>query len=209
MIGKIEKFILILIFLSILIFTCIFYRDFILENILKQLALMLWFFLRVFVLSIDQVIIWYIIIFIIAFVLFIRFGLNTSENELYLERIKNFYIEKFKSWESYFITDNYNLYNQKNLKLELIRMMVNLHAARKRISIDYHLFDAFKKKEIQIPENIHNFLYAENKKKFSINIFKIYNRISGREAGEYYRNLEECLLFLENFMEIKDDNKTI
>ena len=83
-------------------------------------------------------------------------------------------------------------------------MMVYLYAARKRIPVDYHLFDAFKKKEIKIPENIHNFLYTENKKKFIIDIFKIYNRISGRESGEYYRKLEEYLLFLENFMEIKD-----
>ena len=209
MIEKIEKFILILIILSILTIVCILYRLFIFENILKPLALILWLFLRFFVLSIDQITIWFMMIFIIAFVLFIRFVFTTSDNESSQDIIINFYLQKFKSWKFYFGAENYNLQNQKDLKLELIRMMVNLHAARKRISVDYHLFDAFKKKEIQIPENIHNFLYAENKKKFCINIFKIYNRISGRQAGEYYRNLEECLLFLENFMEIKDVNKAI
>ena len=206
---KIVKIILILLFLSILTIIFILYNTFILENILKPLALLLWLLLRIFVLSIDQVIIWGIMIFIIAYILFVRFISINSENETYQESINNFYTEKLSLWKFYFSGDIYNLQNQKDLKIELIRMMVNLHAARKRMPVDYHLFDSFKAKEIQIPENIYNFLYAENTKKFNINISRIYNRISGREAALYYQNLEECLLFLENFMELKDDNKTI
>ena len=146
---------------------------------------------------------------VIAYILFIRSGLITSKSESYQENIKNFYAEKLESWKFYFAGDIYNLHTRKDLKQELIRMMVNLHASRKRIQVNYLLFDDFKAKKIQIPENIYNFLYAENTKKFSINISKIYKRISGREADEYYRNLEKCLLFLENFMEIKDDKKSI
>ncbi len=204
---KSKNFIINIIFLCIFIFVCIFFRNFILNNIIKTFALALWFFLRIFILSIDHAVIWGVMIFIIA-VVFIHLEIFIPDNKSYSYQSENFYIKKIELWISYFSSKAYDLYKKKNLKSELTRMMVNLYAARKRIQTDFHLFDSFKKKEIKIPENIYEFIYTEEAKKSSFNLFRLYNRISGREAGEYYLKLEECLLFLENFMEIKNDNKS-
>lgn len=202
------RIIFFVIMISVITSLCAYFRLIILENFLKPLALILYLILRTFLLPIDQIILWGIMIFAVSIIIFMRFDDITAEGKPINESTKNFYAEKYASWKLCLSSDSRDAHSQKYLKRELISMMVALYAAGKRIPVDFRLFDAFKAKEIPVPEKIHTFLYAERSHTISISLAELYNRISGHETDEYHRNLEACLLFLENYTEVHIDGNT-
>lgn len=187
---------------------CIYFRLIILEYFLKPLALILWLILRTFILPIDQIVLWGIMIFAASIILLMQFDDITIETKQINESAKNFYIKNYSGWKLCLSSDSSNIYSQQYLKRELIGMMVALYAAGKRIPVDFRLFDAFKAKEIPIPAKIYVFLYSEKKHAHRFSFTDLYNRISGHETEEHHRNLEECLLFLENYTEVHTSGNT-
>jgi hypothetical protein len=202
---KSEKLIILVIIICVLTIIFIVFRTFIQKEIFKPLALAFWLMLRVFVLSIDQAVLWWLMIGIIIIVFIFNLNLIKPPEEYQDIGLSSFHIHKYEIWESYFQIENHDLYKKDKLKKELARILVFVYATGKRLPVDYRLFDAFKNREINLPENIYSFLFTAEKKKSFFNLRNIYNKLSGREAGEYKRNLEECLIFLENFMEIHNE----
>ena len=182
---------------------CLF-RDFLLERILKPVAARLDILYRYAVLSQDQKFLWAVMIILSCLVLFfLLLRRRRAQDPLHDEPvIENFYSRRFEMWRLYLNSEN--PYSRSRLRKELTRILAGKYAVQKRLDIDYVLIDAFKNREIPIPDNIYRFLFAEEKKPPS-GIKNLFYSWSGRKAADYDKNLKECLLFLEKFMELKDE----
>jgi hypothetical protein len=96
----------------------------------------------------------------------------------------------------------------KDLKRKLAQMVVSVYASRKRIPNTYEVMDAFKLREINLPEKIYCFLFSDKTNKFWLNPRKWLTRLTGQEAAEINRNLEEFFVFLEKFMGINNEQES-
>ena len=198
------------VFILTLFFVCtilsIIFRTFLLENFLMPLALLCWLLLRITVLSVDQAVLWNLLILLIAAVAILRFQVFAAENKPQIRMTRNFYRHKLQLWKMY-LTHPASRQENKRLKDKLVRLMAELYASRKRTDMNASLLNSFSDGEIPLPPQVYQFLYDHQKKpgKRVPSIRAVYKKLSGREKREYYKNLEEYLLFLENYMEIKDD----
>lgn len=206
LVKKSNQLLIYIIFIFFLLILIIIFRSFVLTYILKPFALLLWLFLRIFILSIDQKAIWAVLI--IAITIFFIFKLNVlflnyTENNNY--PVINDYLKKLDYWRYCFSIKPYNLDEIKKIKKELIQMLVSVYASHKRISVNYELYESFKDKEITLPEGIYNFLYNEVKKNKFYNNWEWIRRFSKFDKETYYHGLEECLNYLENILEINNE----
>lgn len=192
--------IVVLVLLCLFVFLFIWFRTPVLDYILKPLADMVWIFLRFTVLRVGQYALW--IIMIIAMVIAAFFAIyRTPQMPEYPDQVtNNFFKQRYEMWELNLLRES--AYNKNTLKKEIIRMIVYKYAVRKRLDIDYRLFDEFKGRKIQLPAHVYDFLLREEKDPF-INLSDWLYTWSGRKARDYRRNLQECLLFLEKFMELE------
>jgi hypothetical protein len=200
---KSDRLILLIILLCILIITCIIFRTFLLESVIKPVAKAFWLMLRFTILSIDQAILWGLMISVFVIIFIFSLNLIKPPGDYFDPGVAGFHLQRHEIWESYFIVENHDFYKRSKIKKELAKILVYVYAARKRLSADYRLYDVFKNREIELPENIYSFLFTEEESYFSLQ--KLFYKLSGREAGDYKRNLRECIVFLENFMEISDE----
>jgi hypothetical protein len=192
-----------------LLFFGILFGSFFLENILRPLALTLWLFLRIFVLSIDQRILWGMMIFIIFLFFTLRLIRTAQTPEQSDPPDTNACINNLEFWRFYLSARPHDSGEKRLLRQKLIQMLISLYASRKRIEADYTVTVAFKTREIPLPDEVYSFLFDDETKKTWRSPRRWMQKLSGREASDYSRDLNETLHFLENFLEIKDEQESI
>jgi hypothetical protein len=207
----------IILFGSIILLAGMLFSQFILKNIIEPTSLATWVLLRIFVLSIDQKYYWGAIIFFAVIFLF-RFlpqGQTIIEPEYFPD--SNATIKSIEYWRILFTLTEDNIHDEETLKRELIHLLLSLYASKQRVSTNFILYEALKKGELPLPEDIHAFLFPDNSKKSkqSLNEFiqnirsasqKWMRRWTGQEVAEHYRMIDETLGFIEKSMEMKNDD---
>jgi hypothetical protein len=204
-----ERLVLSLLVFAAILFACVLFWPFLLENILKPLSLTGWLLLRIFLLSISQATIWGILI--VAAILFFafRFLLSGSAEAEYGTRPANSTLTNLEFWRTSMSVRPYYPDKIIDLRKKMIQVLVSIYASRKRIPPNFTVLEAFQQGDIPLPPAVHAFLFAVEKKEPWRAFPDWLKRISGREASEHYHNLEQCLNFLDNFMEVKDERNAI
>jgi hypothetical protein len=207
----------IILFGSIILLMGMLFSSFILKNIIEPTSLAIWVLLRIFVLSIDQKYYWGTIIFVAAIFLF-RFlpqGQTVVQPEYFPD--SNATIKSIEYWRIVLTFTADNIHDEETLKRELIHLLLSLYASKQRISTNFILYEALKRGELPLPEDIHEFLFPDNSKKSKRAFDKFIQSIrsaprkwmrrwSGQETAEHYRMINETLGFIEKSMEIKNDD---
>jgi hypothetical protein len=194
--------IVVLIIAGITVFTCILFSSFIFENILKPLTLILWLFLRIFVLSIDQIILWIITLaIVISFFIYKISRIQSASIQNESSAAWNIFERKLEYWKLYFSSNPHNPEDIKSLKNVLSRILVSVYASRKRIPANFIVYDAFKKGEIELPEQVYSFLFENEMKRKWFDPRTWISGFSRKKIIEYERGLEESLNYLEEFLD--------
>jgi hypothetical protein len=206
----------ILFIMLILLFGMVFW-SFILNDIIRPTSLVIWLFLRIFVLSIDQKYYWGAIVFIVVIFLFrlLPQAQIAVQSEDFLN--SNATIKNIGYWRSLFTQTGYDAQDQVSLKRELIHLLLSLYASKQRTSTNYILYDALQKGELPLPEHIHKYLFPDepNNSQWSVNNLvqsvrttprKWIRRWTGQETAEHYQMINEVLSFMETSMEMRNDN---
>jgi hypothetical protein len=203
---------------AIVLFIGMLFWPFIVNNIIRPIAVVVWLLLRVLVLSIHQKYIWYVVIFAAFIVLFRFLPQEQSDLQSYASPERNTTITNIESWRSRFIYDGQNVLEEETLKRELTHLLTSLHAGHQRTSNDFSIHDALQKGEIPLPGNIHTFLFSQELpasggplKRFSQSIRETsqtwIRRWTGREKAEHFQRIDEVLNFMETSLEITNDDR--
>jgi len=207
-------------FLLMILFVGLLFWPFVLNEIIKPTALVVWTLLRVFVLSIDQKYYWVAIILITSFFLYRRLPLSPqpavqSEDEQH----SNATIKTINHWRSLFNPMDQHIQVNKILKKNLAGLLLSLYATKQHTSADFRLYDALQQGQIPLPERIHAFLFLEEPQPAGRSFKKLVQSIrntprkwirrwTGQEAAEHYRMVDEILFFMETSLEMKNDDGT-
>lgn len=212
---KNKKYLFLIITATVIFFLCCIFWPFIYTNIISPLSLCVWLLLRLTILSIDQRNIWFVVILANIFFLVIRINsLTTFQEENTNLKDINSYINNLEIWKHYFSSEKNSSVDMNNLKKRLLSILVTAYASKKRVPVNYKLYDKFRNKEIPLPDDIYNFLIDDGKNKKNGVVLKFRRPaellyiVTGKLKKDYNRKIEECLNFLENYLEIKDEYKT-
>lgn len=205
---------------AIVLFIGLLFWPFIANNIIKPVALVIWFLLRILVLSIHQKYFWYAVIFatLVFLFRFLPHEQPNTEADGYLET--NSTLINIGYWRGLFVYNGQYVRDEKTLKRELLYLLASLYASKQTVSNDFVLHDALQQGKIPLPENIHAFLFSQEPpvsdgplKKFFQSIRqtpqKWIRRWSGQEKAEHFRMIEEVLNFMETSLEINHADRKL
>jgi hypothetical protein len=203
---------------AIVLFVGMLFWPFILNNIIKPTALVLWLLLRILVLSVDQKYFWYAAIFVAVIFLWRLLPKEQSAIQSEAHRETNATIINIRYWRVLFTYNGQDVRDEKILKRELMHLLTTLYASKQSTSNNFGIYDALQQGEIPLPEHIHTFLFpAEPQelggpiKRFIQSMQKTprkwINQWTGQEQAEHYRLINEVLDFVETSLEIKNDDR--
>ena len=130
---------------AIVLFLGMLFWPFIVNNIIRPVAVALWLLLRILVLSIHQKYIWYLVIFA-AFIFLLRF-LPDEQSDVpsSASREPNTTVMKIEYWRNLFIYNGQNVREEETLKRELTYLLTSLHASNQSTSDNSVIHDALRK----------------------------------------------------------------
>jgi hypothetical protein len=191
------------------------FHTFILENFVRPVALVLWLFWR-FLQVFDQHLCWGLLIFGILFYAFYRFIEKPPSLGMALETGSNATLEIMNNWRTMILITSDEIDRPNLLKRDLGKMVATLYAS-KQPGVDYfEIYSSLKEGLIPLPERIYKFLFwtepasSRRSLKFIDKTIwnapgKWYRHLTGRELAEYYRTIEEVLIFMDSMMETNHD----
>ena len=213
-----KRVVISLLIAAIVLFLGLLFWPFILNNIIRPTTLVLWFLLRILVLSIDQKYIWYVAIFVSFFFLFRFLPQEQADVQSHSSREPNTAIKNIGYWRNLFIYNGQNAGEEKTLKRELTYLLTSLHASNQSASNNFGIRDALEKGKIPLPGNIHTFLFSQEPpasggllRRFFQSIRKTprqwIRQWTGQEKAEHFQMIDEVLNLMETSLEITNDDR--
>ncbi len=211
--------ILVLFLLSLLLVGFLFW-PLILNEIIVPVSIVVWLLLRLLVLSIDQKYYWGALIFGAVFFLSRFLPQYLAAPPVEAVQNVNAILRNLGFWRSLFTIIDPNIWDEKALKRELIRLLVALSASQQRTTANFELYEDLQQGRLPLPEHIHTYLFGEEPQEtqrslkghlqaFGRRFQKWLRRLRGEEAAEHNRMINEVLCFMETALEIKHDHGKI
>jgi len=202
---------LLLVLLGLLLSLGILFRSIILANIVTPLALVFWVAWRI-ILSVDQKCYWGLLIFAVFFYLFYRLAKEPAGTERTRPTGNNATLENVGYWRNSILFTCDEIDQRNLLKRGLGELLAKSYVMHKPEAASFEIYDALKRHQIQLPENIYNFLFPEEQtgsgrsiRQFLKTIQEIprkyIRRWTRRDVTDYYRSIDEVLTFIEASME--------
>ena len=169
------------------------------ERIIAPIAQTSWLLLRILVLSIDQRIYWGGLVVIIAFAILLRILQRTDPRPPILAQQRNRAMSRLEDWRRLFAqTPKYDD-ERTEIQQELLDLLVHSYALHQHLTPDFHVTEAFRRREIPLPENLYALLFPATPEGHDARRSILQRKRSRRETERYHRSVEECLAFLENY----------
>jgi hypothetical protein len=208
---------LIILLLGLSLLLGILFHSFILDNIIKPIALVFWVFRRI-LLSVNQKIYWSLLIFSALMIVFFRLTQSSPDEEPPMTSSSNATLEEINSWRiSIRLTGN-EIEKFNILKENLGWTLASLYASSQPGKAQWEIYEAMKLQQISLPIPIYDFLFPgepdDGKRPFR-QILQIIRRAPGKWArrrtghdlAEYYRSIEAVLIFMESLKETNHGDK--
>ena len=204
---------------GVLVFLSILFWPFVMANILMPLALTAWLLLRVFILSIDQSLIWLVVILLA--VIFVLTQVRTHVEAPVADESSetNALVSSVTLWRIWIQFGALDKAEVETIRRELTYLLVSIFKTRQQAVADFEVVDALKDREIPLPEPVYSFLFPakpEYPKNPWLKRFRLIQeapqkwirRWSGRDLAEYYKAIDTVLKFMETSLELTHDSES-
>ncbi|MCL4562214.1 MAG: hypothetical protein M1281_16580, partial [Chloroflexi bacterium] len=211
---------------ALLLFLGLVFREYLLANIVMPLATVVWLLLRIFVLSIDQQVYWWGLIALTATLALIRLFRSASKVEDEQPRDPNPALKRVTYWRTFIQLNTHEPKEKDSFRRELMWLLTSMYSSRQPGHANYEIQEAFKERQIPLPEAVYNFLFAGSpaaprqsfwrdplgySRQLLQALHQTYRkwmrRWTRREAAEYYQAIHEVLTMMESSLEISYDDK--
>jgi hypothetical protein len=196
------------------LFTGLVFWPFILTEIIRPISIVVWLLLRVSVLAIDQKYYWGALIFVMMFCLYRLLPPGQPATYPEFSESSNATLKSIGYWRNIFFLTGHENYDSQNLKRELIRLVITHYATKQSTTANFEIYEALQRKELPLPEQLHAYLFTVEPQSSGRSLKerlqtlanapqKWLRSVSGQEAAEHKRMINEVLVFLETALEIK------
>lgn len=205
-----------------LLFVLIF-QQFLIANVVLPIATVVWALLRIFVLSIDQRIYWWILIGILVLVPLIRELWDVAPSGPERPATANWWLERVDFWRGSILANAQETGESSTVRHNLVWLLARLYAPGQQKPPDYELDMALQRGESGLPDDLRAFLWPPPQPgrppffkhpvgfaRHMVHSFRAaaalrIRRWTGREAAEYYRAIELVLAHMETSLEMHND----
>jgi hypothetical protein len=211
---------LFLILLALCLLIGILFRDFVRDNFVTPIAVMLLVFWRI-ALSVDQKYYWGALI--LAAGLYALYCLQ-AQRPAVVDQTRppdaNTSLENVNHWRTWILLTSDELRMSNILKRDLGRLLVAMYALKQPGTSSFEIHKALYLRQIPLPEHIYAFLFpavpSDSRRSLSQILQTVWQtpgewvrRWTGRDVAEYYESIEDVLTILESALEIKHDEENL
>lgn len=191
---------------------------YVISEIIQPVSLVIWLLLRTFVLSIDQHYYWWGLILLAVILLFRFFPRSKVVEEAVEETTPNETLRSIEHWRSMYVSDGNSRYHDQFLQREFIHLLVTMYAGQMRVAPVFQLHENLREGTIPLPDDIHAFLFPEEKlleKRTIWTVLRSFRNLPARmrrstktqQTREHDRIIEEILTFFESSLEMDYDER--
>ncbi len=196
------------------LFLAVLFRGFLFTNFVRPIALLLWLLWR-FLLSVHQALYWGLLILAAVCLAVYRLAqVVAAAEEVLLTPAVDTMSQSINYWQTSIGSTSSDGVSPFTLKRGLVRLLVNIHAARNPDAKAFELFEALRLRQTPLPARVYAFLFpdevAKTKASWKGRLEQLMERpgrwirrVTGREQAEYYQTLEETLTLMEELMETR------
>ena len=214
-----RRVVLSLLVAAIVLFLGMLFWPFIVNNIVRPAALVVWLLLRILVLSIHQKYFWYAVIFAAFIVLFRLFPREQSEIQSNV-RPENGTMITIGYWRGLLTYSGHNVREDTTLQRELTHLLTSLYASKQSTANNWGLQDALQGGRIPLPRNIHTILFSQEPPRSGGPLKTFFQSLretprrwirqwTGQEKTAYYQMIDEVLKFMETSLELNHDDRKL
>jgi hypothetical protein len=216
--SKRQRLALFAFILGVILFLGLLFAPFVLQNIIHPLALVAWLLLRIFVLSIDQQIYWFLLIIFACFWIAHRLFGGVSEPEAQPPAALNVAMQSAEKWRCLIqVAASYGDL-RRLLKRDLTHMLITLYSSRQRDMSYTDIYEPMLQRQIPLPEPVYDLLFspeAESARPTFLQRLRalpqlpqrLRRRWSGQDVADYHRSIDAVLTYIENSLEVPYDDK--
>ena len=223
---KRQRYLLIGLSLGFLLPLGLVFQNFLLTEVVLPLATVVWLLLRIFVLSIDQQVYWWALIFLVVIVTLVRLLHEPAPGQAESPPEENPGLHQVLRWQATITNNLYETSAGNSLKQGLRWLLINLYTPRRQNRGDLATEMALRQGRIPVPAGVYAFLlagepavagasffrhpvaYGQARLRAAQSRFQSWlRRVTGREAAAYYQAIDEVLTLMENALEMPHDDE--
>jgi hypothetical protein len=198
---------------------------FLLKEVIQPVATVIWLMLRLFVLSIDQIVFWWLLVAaIVIYITYRLLRLSSAPVAAGEPNETSSPLDPVKLWQAS-IQAGAQQVGESPVKHRLTWLLTNTYASRQQAGPSYQVREAFEQRQIPIPDTVYQFLFPASAARAKASFWKDplravrqalltfpgklrsrLRRWGGQEKAEYYRSIDEVLSMMENSLEISHDD---
>jgi hypothetical protein len=206
---------LIVLLLGLALLLGFFLRGFLLEVVVKPVALVVWLFGRT-VQSVHQLAYWGILIGSAAIYALLRLAPELADSPPAPPSESNVTLDQIEQWRALIPLSADEIGKPGILKHNLGRMLAAIFTSRQTEAVHWEIDEALRSRRIPLPDGVHAFLFPAGPPEEESSLRRNWRalrrapgqwirRLTGRDTAEYYRSIEEVLAYMEYSMEKKHD----
>jgi len=171
------------------------FRTYLLDNFFHPLAMILWLFLRVTFLSIDQIQLWDMTLILTVFILFFSAKHFIPEPEPREEGQKNYYRWELEQWDSALEGVVKESPFSKSSREQMASLLVSLEEAETGGGTPFVILDEYRRGQRGLPPRVYSLLFE--KPVAAKGIGRWFPSLEKRNRRERERMVREYLVYLE------------
>ncbi len=201
------------------------FQPFLLDYIILPVATVAWLWLRIFVLSIDQQVYWWLLIVMITILAGIRLLQRPVASRLDPQPELNLTMRHVRGWRTTILFSRRDTRERPALNRNLVELVTTMYSTGRGESTPFEIETALRDRQIPLPEPIHRFLFPDprvNPPHFLEHPIQFIDerwrsvrrapaqwihRWSGREEAEYYQAIDQVLALMETTLEMTHDRE--
>jgi hypothetical protein len=197
---------------GVLFFTAILLRDFLLENFVKPIALLLWTGNRL-IASIDQSVYWAGLILVLIGISLLRFSTQQGIPEVDDTENGNATLDRIRYWRTLILLTSNEPHRLNFLKNAMQKLMFDIYASQQPSQVPWKIYQDIEQGDIILPGSISEFLLLGRSRNDRPNIIQRLRQARRKRvlhwqkqgAAEYYQSIAEVISFMEKELEKNDD----
>ena len=211
--NKKSRLILFGLILLLLLFLGLVFSTWVVPNLVMPAALAAWLFLRIFILSVDQVYYWWLLATAVtAWAVFRLF--HSEERTEQKETVPSSNaLSSWKTWQTNLLYSKSDSYERSRVKRELIVLLTSLYASRQPGVSQVEILQALEEHQLPLPDPYYNLLFppepekpsrrslTSNLQAFAKYWQQWYRKQTGQEQAEFNHMIDELIEFMENSLE--------
>ena len=203
--NKISRFALFIFILGIILFFGLVFSAWVVPNIVQPVAETIWLFLRVFILSTDQVVYWNLLS--IAVVIWVIYRFTRRKSPVLPEEgtVRNEAISKLKNWQEALVCSKHDRNARNIARDKLLWLLISHYAAIQQNPNQLEIRQDLEQRRLSLPNSVYNFLFlSEFQRPIKPSLRALYHavhrwycRISGQEEAVFDRMIDELIDFMK------------